>query len=307
MRRGARLEVALDLQADPDFASALAPAKDFLAACRKQEREGRRATLYRKRRSTPCCSPSSAACWLGCTSTSCALSSPGPRRSGASTHRCRYRQVQARRRFRRMRRGLQRGPARQEDFEILPRHGGTASGSFKMGEHDSAHVVTIARPFAVSNSRSPSINGMPASRAAVAMATARAILPGVADAARHLCQLARCAALCRLAQPHVRSHRLSPVVRCRVRIRRARRYKRAPRTGLSLGRRYREGQRQLRGCGGQWDGKQTAPVGSVQPTAFGLYDMHGNVWQWVEDCYKDFGSSGAPADGSAWKEVCANE
>jgi len=43
----------------------------------------------------------------------------------------------------------------------------------------------------------------------------------------------------------------------------------------------------------------TVPVGSVPPNDFRLQDIHGNVFEWVEDCWN--GSyEGAPADGSAW-------
>jgi formylglycine-generating enzyme required for sulfatase activity len=40
------------------------------------------------------------------------------------------------------------------------------------------------------------------------------------------------------------------------------------------------------------------PVDSFAPNPWGRYQMHGNVWQWVEDCYEQ-GYKGAPADGSA--------
>ncbi len=43
----------------------------------------------------------------------------------------------------------------------------------------------------------------------------------------------------------------------------------------------------------------TAPVASFRPNHFGLYDMAGNVLEWVADCYHD-NYQGAPDDGSAW-------
>lgn len=59
------------------------------------------------------------------------------------------------------------------------------------------------------------------------------------------------------------------------------------------------------GCGSQWDGTQTAPVGSFAANGFGLYDTVGNVWQWIEDCWHD-DYNGAPADGSAWTSTSCN-
>jgi formylglycine-generating enzyme required for sulfatase activity len=44
--------------------------------------------------------------------------------------------------------------------------------------------------------------------------------------------------------------------------------------------------------------QKTVDVGSMPRNGFGLHEMHGNVWEWVEDCYNNT-YAGAPTDGSA--------
>jgi formylglycine-generating enzyme required for sulfatase activity len=50
----------------------------------------------------------------------------------------------------------------------------------------------------------------------------------------------------------------------------------------------------------------TAPVGSFKANPFGLSDLMGNVFEWVQDCWHD-DYRGAPVDGSAWAEPGCGE
>ena len=46
-----------------------------------------------------------------------------------------------------------------------------------------------------------------------------------------------------------------------------------------------KGNANCRGCGTKWSGKMSAPVGSFKGNPWGLYDMHGNLLEYVEDCW----------------------
>lgn len=54
---------------------------------------------------------------------------------------------------------------------------------------------------------------------------------------------------------------------------------------------------------GDWR-RATVSVDQFEANSFGLYNVHGNVWEWVQDCQHDT-YTGAPVDGSAWTGRCS--
>jgi len=71
-------------------------------------------------------------------------------------------------------------------------------------------------------------------------------------------------------------------------------------TAYSWGDDLGNGNANCRGCGATRVGVQAVRVGSFTANAFRLHDMHGNVNEWVEDCWHNSYEGDPPTDGSAW-------
>ena len=63
----------------------------------------------------------------------------------------------------------------------------------------------------------------------------------------------------------------------------------------------KKGTANCKDCGDPWQADGPAPVASFAANGYGLYDMNGSVWEWVQDCWHS-SYKGAPADGRAWEE-----
>jgi len=184
-----------------------------------------------------------------------------------------------------------------------------AAGSFTMGspateqdrynDEGPRHTVTIAKPFAVSKfdvtfadwDACVSVGACPKAAPLWGRGTQPVINVGWDDAQTYVAWLSKMT-----GQPY--------------RLLTEAEWEYAARAGTTTayywGDEIGKGNANCNGCGSKWDNRQTSPVGSFQPNAFGLYDMAGNVWQWLQDCYHG-NYDGAPTDGSAWvSRACSN-
>ncbi|TFW07524.1 formylglycine-generating enzyme family protein [Oxalobacteraceae bacterium OM1] len=67
------------------------------------------------------------------------------------------------------------------------------------------------------------------------------------------------------------------------------------------GEQMQKGKANCKDCGNPWKDAAPTPVGSFAPNGYGLHDVNGSVWEWVQDCWHN-NFKGAPADGHAWEE-----
>ena len=289
IRRGERLKGALDLAANPDFASALAPAKDYLTACHDMERaagetDRRRARSWQRMQAFTGVLMLAVIVGLLARMYEREVRMQSTWVTTFAGHGRKATELQ----------GLKPGDAFSEcakvwsedqpgkniskscpDMVVIP------SGSFKMGAKDDQHDVTIAQPFAVSKFAitfdqwdacvaSGGCDGYRPNDMGWGRGTRPVIHVNWLDSHQYVDWLNRMAgttAYRLLTEPE---------------------FEYAARAGTTTaypwGDEIGTGNAHCRGCRGNGDNERTSNVGSFAPNPFGLHDMHGNVNQWLQEC-----------------------
>jgi formylglycine-generating enzyme required for sulfatase activity len=301
VRRGERLQAALALATNEDFKSALAPAAEYLKACRKLERSAR-----------------NRARWTQAAIYTLLLAVIGgllARMYEGELRRLAYRATTFAGHAADIAR-LKPGDAFQEcaktfsddrqdgkqvskycpEMVVIP------AGSYKMGGERSSRIITIKTPLAVSRftitfdqwDACVAGGGCESNPRPNDQTWGRRSRPVInvdwRDAQNYVAWLNRMIG--------TDSYRLLSEAEWEY-AGRGVTSAQAPHPNYPWGNNIGRGNANCDGCGSRWDNKQTAPVGSFKDNQFGLYDMAGNIWQWVEDCYQEHYDA-EPTDGSAW-------
>jgi formylglycine-generating enzyme required for sulfatase activity len=288
VRRGARLDAALSLLADKDFQAALAPADAYLKACGRMERAGRRRAWWAQ--------AAIFVLMLGVIGVLLAQRHERELNSQWFKHVTAGRHVVPAAAAMAMPQTKPFWDCARTDADYSRHCPGMVvvpEGKFMMGEKGDQREVTIAKPFAVS------IHEVTFDQwdACVAAGGCKSTTSGVGTS-RGWGRGRRPAINVNWhdAQDYVKW--LSSMTGHTYRLLTEAEWEYAARAGTQTRWSFDGDESKL----GEYawftsnSKSKPQPVGKRKSNAFGLYDMHGNVWEWVEDCYIS-GYKGVPSDG----------
>jgi len=316
VRRGARLEAALALHKSTDYVSALSPANDYLAACQKLEQAGQRRTRRTQRAMTTLMA-GTIALLLGIIFKAeieqVVFEQTTVRNFIASQVRPLSAETE---------RALKPAASFRECLKTCPEMVVVPAGSFLMGSPETekgrytsegpVHPVTIAKPFAVAKFTVTwdewelcvamrGCDGRPTGPADFGKGNRPVINVTWDQAQSYVAWLSRMTGkpyrllteaeweyAARGVTSKDASHLAYPWGDDDI-------CKHANLADKSFAGRYTG---EAVSCDDKW--VNTAPVGSFPANAFGLHDMHGNVFQWVQDSWHADYTGNPPSDGSEW-------